>query len=277
MTGFEHLTQHVPQIAEALGALEGGRRVFGPTLDLIGDTLQGYVGASWPLRNIRRVVDAAAAKSAGQPDDAAPALRASVEILRQAAVAEDEVMADYLGGVLASARAGGTDDAVVWTSLIGRMSSAELHVHYTIHAALREAALVLRDALSDLSLGNSPARSVLQFFIPYDGSGGLLHALGEVGAPETRLDAACFGLLREDLLDRVPGCAWGQPEEISQVWPGARDRGIVATPSVFGVSLFLWGHGVGHRGLDAFLDPGLDLTGVSEIAIPTASLCHFTV
>ena len=258
---LDKLAQDAPQLIAALGGLGVARRLFGASLDEIGESLRRVT--AWKLRNVGRVVDAAERKSINQAPDSAPPLRASLAILEQATVAEDAIMADYLGGVLAAARAQGSDEAVVWTALIGRMSSAELRLHYVLYAALREIVVGL-----DLNLGDADDRRKLRFFVPMEGERGLLASAGV--APFLAGGSTVFGTLREGLFDEGLRWAIGDRDAVLKAWPEAPGAGCVLTPSPQGILLFLWGMGAGHLGMNAFRSSVELAAPLDQIRVPTA-------
>ena len=150
-----------PEIMGSLGGLGVGKRVLGPSLDELGESLRRLTERR--LRNVGRVVQKANALSEGQPEEASPNLRAAFSIFQEAMVAEDEVVADYLGGVLASARGEGGDDAVAWTALIARMSSRELRTHYKLYSATRLAGL----GHTEINVLDHPGRERLRSFLSH--------------------------------------------------------------------------------------------------------------
>jgi hypothetical protein len=155
---IERLISEAPKVVGALGGIGVARYLFGASLEEVGEAMRRVT--AWQLRNIGRTVEAADRKTAGQDEAASPAPRASLAILAEASNAEDAVMADYLGGVLASARESGDDDAVTWTAMIGRMSSSELRLHYRLYAALQREALGMR-----VNPGIDAGRNDLRFFV----------------------------------------------------------------------------------------------------------------
>ena len=175
-------------------------------------------------------------------------------------VAEDEVVADYLGGVLASARAEGSDDAVAWTALIARMSSRELQIHYMIYSAVRLEALGHRE----INIMDSPGREQLRAFVPY---AALLEALGVqafVKTPET-----FTGLDRERMFDG--NWHFGRNATFSVTDSSPPEPGLEFAPSLNGLNLFIWGNGLAANGLASFLDD-TPLNPLEGVAVPKAFL-----
>lgn len=109
-------------------------RLLGPTADVMGSQL-----VEWYKRtNVERVARKADAKAHTAPGGSIPP-RVAAEVFDKAQWANDEFVAEYLSGVLASARtADGSDDsAVSWTALVSRMSSTQLRLHYILYSTAR--------------------------------------------------------------------------------------------------------------------------------------------
>lgn len=127
-------------IARASGSNDGPEkarllsRVFGKSADSLGDALGRWT--DYRLRNVGRIVDAADRRSPG--DNAAVAPRIAHRIIEDGSFCDDELMAEYLGGLLATARtpSGRDDRAITWTSLVTQMSVFEIRAHYLIYTEL---------------------------------------------------------------------------------------------------------------------------------------------
>jgi hypothetical protein len=122
------------------------------TLELIGAVVLGNLSSGalkvasapadalaehWKARikaRLDRTSKAAGFASHGRPIEAND--RVAFKALSEAAFNDDELVADYLGGVLAGSTA--DDDAgVAVVALIGRLSALQLKLHYLIYRELR--------------------------------------------------------------------------------------------------------------------------------------------
>ena len=199
------------------------------------------------LRNVRHK---AAAKSGGavvRPPD-----RVAFKALTEAAITDDEVAADYLGGVLA-ASGPENDEATPIIALIGRLSSYQLRFHYIVYRELHR--------LWPLGPG------AVNFYAPslYEAVWvklpGLQSALGEEGQYST-----AFSILeREGLIGS--DYHYGYDTE-------THGYAALVHPTPLGAEFFLAGHGA--REIDANLLVGGDvgeLTFLADVpATPNASL-----
>jgi hypothetical protein len=123
-------------------------RLFGPSVDVLGEALARSV--AYRTRNFGRIARTADAKSLGSRDGIVNA-RVAFVMLEDGSLCNDELMAEYLGGVLAGARtpSGKDDRAVSWIKVITGLSALETRAHYLLY---REWAARLCDH-SDLNVG----------------------------------------------------------------------------------------------------------------------------
>jgi hypothetical protein len=140
-------------LAKAIGSAAGSEsekaatnlfmRVFGPSADEIGEALRRYT--AYKLRNVGKIVESAAAKSSTEPVGGMVNTRVAYVILEEGALCDDDLMANYLGGVLAGGRSrdGRDDRAVAWSRIITGLSSLQIRAHYLLY---REWAVLLHGA-----------------------------------------------------------------------------------------------------------------------------------
>lgn len=123
-------------------------RLLGPSVDAFGAALARSV--EYRTRNFGRIVKSADAKSRASQAGVVPA-RVAFVMLEDGSLCDDELMAEYLGGVLAGARTptGKDDRAVSWIKIIAGLSALEIKAHYLLY---REWADRLH-GLTDMNLG----------------------------------------------------------------------------------------------------------------------------
>lgn len=265
-----HIPENMPWIGlEAALAY----KVFGPSASLVGHQLADLM--RFAEDNVRRAAEATVTKLGArveQPGALSP--RSLLKAFNEAAISDDEVVAEYIGGVLASGRdAEGRDDrAVNWTALIGRLSSDQLRLHYTLYETLRSVASGVVSH-QDLNLGLNSEREELATHVS---AVGLFVALGWLDPEQQflRFTEAFDGLHREGLVDHE--YMFGSADDIRAQFPNlghlsdVNDVGLVWTPSLRGVMLYLWGHGQGRRHFNDFLDAALEtpVHGEYQLAQP---------
>ena len=135
-------------------------KVFGPTLDAIGtDLSKAYA------KGVALLVSKATAKVANADDGQQVNLRVARDVLWNGGLSEDEVCAEYFGGILASARSpDGKSDAVLhFVDTIKSMSSKQLLLHYLIYGALQRRLNADRPDLN-IALGSELAAEEVAIF-----------------------------------------------------------------------------------------------------------------
>ena len=212
-------------------------RLLGPAADEVAEAVARWT--AWRLRNVERVgavANARAGDAAGTVD-----ARLAMKIFEEASYSENEIIAEYLGGVLASSRAEGDPDdrGIAWSSLIGRLSVQQLRLHYMLYDGLRRL-----NVGSEASLATLCAQDI---FISY---ADIWAVLGDAGPVSTATFAdAFYGLARERLVGDQFG--FGPPEHLrtgrhrTRAFP--EPGGLVFHASRPGIALFLWGHGKGDQ------------------------------
>ncbi|PIA66085.1 hypothetical protein [Pseudomonas sediminis] len=111
------------------------QQLFGKTLAEMGDDLNKMYTAN------RDKLLAKAAKKVADPNDGAkPNLRVARDVIWNGAVTDDEVCAEYFGGILAASRSedGRDDSALIYVDCIKALSSKQLHLHFVIYNSLHE-------------------------------------------------------------------------------------------------------------------------------------------
>jgi len=111
------------------------QKVFGPALTEIGEDLKKLYA-----KGRGKLVAAAYRKVPDQDDGKRANLRVTRDVLWNGAFTEDEICAEYFGGILASSRSsdGKDDDAIQFVDVIKSLSSKQLRLHYTLYNSLNK-------------------------------------------------------------------------------------------------------------------------------------------
>jgi hypothetical protein len=121
-------------VATAALAVGGyvGTKLFGAALANMGDDINKLYA-----KGRDRIVEIATRKTSDANDGKTVNLRAARDVLWNGSITDDEVCAEYFGGMLAAARSdGGKDDGVVhYVDTIKAMSARQLELHYVIYSA----------------------------------------------------------------------------------------------------------------------------------------------
>lgn len=127
------------EIVEAAGGAAAAayvlKQLFGPSLDAIGKDIDRRRAVGW-----QKIVDRATAKTPSLEDGKAANMRVARDILWNGAFTDDEICAEYFGGILAACRSedGKDDSAMQFVDCIKGMSSKQLHLHYVIYRSLQD-------------------------------------------------------------------------------------------------------------------------------------------
>ncbi len=111
------------------------QRVLGPVLDEIGQDLAHVYAKGRDL-----IVGAAARKVANLDDGKSANLRVSRDVFWNGAFTDDELSAEYFGGILAASRSedGKDDDVIQFVDVTKSLSSRQIHLHYVIFNRLNK-------------------------------------------------------------------------------------------------------------------------------------------
>lgn len=127
-------TEELALTAGIAGAAYVAQQLFGKTLAEMGDDLNKVYKA-----NRDKLLAKAAAKVDDPNDGAKPNLRVARDVIWNGAVTDDEVCAEYFGGLLAASRSadGKDDSALIYVDCIKALSSKQLHLHFVIYSSLQ--------------------------------------------------------------------------------------------------------------------------------------------
>lgn len=227
-------------IVEALA--RGAGKIASAPLDAAAEALKSRMGKR--LDNTRA---AAEAKAQGRPLNVGD--RIASKALSEATVADDSVISDYLGGVLASSDMSDSGAAIV--ALIGRLSSLQLRLHYILYREIRR----LRSG-SHVNLYESDKASGITLHVPTDE---LMPALGT--SDSDAVGSALAVLWRENLI----GEEWRFSRETDS---DPKSHSARIHPTGLGAEFFLWGHGVRPVHANRLLDATTPLVFLTDV-LPT--------
>ena len=244
----------------AIGSKDIVVKILGPTADYVGAGLK-----EWTERRVNNVgrIFQNAHKKLGDREEEEGSVHPKVlkEIFAEGSFAEDELAAEYFGGVLTSSRTGvpRDDRGAAFARLTAQLTTYQLRSHFFFYHLFK---LIHNGSAHPIS--TTEGRLLLNIFIPLQSYGVALQL-----TPEENFEAIAqhvlFGLSREGLIEDE--FRMGNEELIRQSFPEAEGPGLLITPSALGVELFHWAHGLGHLPIADFLKP--ETTFRSDIKIPT--------
>jgi hypothetical protein len=229
-------------LAKALGAVGSNAeatagnlltRLLGPAVDVFGAALARSV--EYRTRNFGRIAQRADAKSWSRNIGIVPA-RVAFTMLEDGALCDDELMAEYLGGVFAGARTpdGKDDRAVSWIKIIAGLSSLEVKAHFLLY---REWAIRLHGR-TDLNIGDEDSALHAVLDVDLNEFERFLNVDGNMNFEEATTHAIS-GLEAANLLAK-PCC--GPRAQVAQ--DSAFEYVLRTTPTMRGGELYGWAQGL---------------------------------
>jgi len=208
-------------------------RLLGPSADAFGAALAKSVECR--TRNFGRIAHRAAVKSRASNAGIVPA-RVAFVMLEDGSLCDDELMAEYLGGVLAGARTptGKDDRAVSWIKIIAGLSALEIKAHYLLY---REWADRLH-GLTYMNLGMPTTARGAALYVELYEFERFLNTDGNIRTGEATAHAIT-GLQAADLLTDT---ACGPRSDIAQDSPF--EHVLRAAPTMRGCELYGWAQGL---------------------------------
>lgn len=230
--------------------------VCGPTAQYLGGQLATY--SQIGVENVRRVFSRASERLGEKPEGAVPP-RVLKEVLAEGYFCEDEVIASYLGGVLASSKGplSRDDRGVAFCSLISSLSAYQIRTHCIIYSAILQ---VTPESIEH----RSAVREVFRW-LHLHGITVCIEESNYISAMEFS-DRESPDLIGEHSFVGLEkrGLSEGGWRVVHQLHPNDEKRNFrYFYPTTLGIELYLWGLGVGDRGMACFKPEILP-----EISIP---------
>lgn len=253
-------------LGSAIGGAKLVERILGPTADYVGVGLKNWTDKR--IRNTGRIFEKAAEKLGAKINDpGAVPPKVLKEILEEGSYCDDELTAEYFGGVLASSRSGVTRDdrAASYLKLIAELSSYQIRFHFIAYCLFRElfSGSGLRPTFSD-------DLNKMWVFIPYSTLGPAMDFTEDEPAGEIFLHCLS-GLGRHELLETSH---WGSKDHVISInkqrgWSEVEEAGLCICPTQYGIDLWLWAIGAGTISRTSFLDKSLDLPKLPKLPLPS--------
>jgi len=252
--------------AGALTSKDTINKLLGPTADYLGELLQGEVQKR--AENIGRIFQKAAKKLGSKidkPGQVHPKLLKG--LILDGSFCEDELTAEYYGGILASSRTGVSRDdrGATYLEQISRLSTYQVRTHFIIYTVIKK----LFQGTTHVNPGED--RIAMQIYIPHsdyyramafddnDEKGDLIGLC---------MDHSFTGLNASDLALFLYN---GSSDYLSQNFPGLifPKSGFIVQPTPAGLYFYLWATGHGHILLEYLLTADITIEVPEDIKMPT--------
>lgn len=242
-----------------LGSKDLLLKLLGPTADYVGGEVAGFVQKC--NINLDSVFARATKKLGARIDqDGSVSPRILRHILDDGRFCEDELAAEYYGGILAGSReaTGKDDQALPYLSRVREMSVLQIRLHFVFYYELLR---LYAEDRPNLGVSSECNQSGLllphQFMIP-------LFPPEKVGKHYwDMMTHSVVGLSSQKLIETY---RYGPADALKQSFPGADKDGVYMAPSFIGAELFLWALGIeapnGHRFFDV---PLSDVEKIIEV------------
>ncbi|SRR6266404_2886376 len=247
-------------LGTAIGSAKLIERMLGPTADYIGGGVE--VWTKKRVDNVTRIFRHARDKLGEKikVDGAVPP-RVLKEILQEGSFCDDELAAEYFGGVLASSRSqiSRDDRGAAFARLIGRLTTYQIRSHFILYSVVKNAfegqSILINTPEGPGKLTTYLSRSSYAACMDLSANEDVLVIIGH----------ALFGLERENLLNTFISTT---KEDLAKNYGvEVEENGIVFQPSTLGVELFLWAHGRREIPVWEFLYSTTDLGAFPAIEV----------
>lgn len=253
-----------------LGSKDVLVKILGPTADYVGGELRGLVEKC--NINLDRVFQKAARKLGNRlEEDGQVSPRVLKHVIDEARFCEDELAAEYYGGVLASSRnpISRDDRGVTLLAVLKDLSVYQIRFHFLVYSLFNEVFKGESHNLGDVG----ETIDKMSLFVP-------MHVytqamdFGPKEKGHSILSHCLFGLSRHGLI--AQNFHSGNKTFINKHAPKADSDGIIVAPTLLGSELFLWSLGVtGASGLELLrvtVSGGVEGITIPDGAVPVERL-----
>lgn len=235
------------------------QKVLGPTAEYLGEYFRDM--AERRLTNTGRIFDVAERRLGSRINNKGSVHpKVLKEVLESGSYAEEQLAAEYFGGILASSRSevSRDDRGAALAGLVARQTTYQVRLHYLIYTALK----LIYDGNTRYVLSDGTTIDDLYCYIPLES-----YCEAMDFAPEedgnSILGHSLFGLARDGLIDKQ----FAAGMEPHHHWLGiTHEEGLIVTPTAVGAELYMWAHGLGHIWISEFFNP--EVVFKADVGIP---------
>ncbi len=245
-------------------AKDGFGRLLGPALDEVGKAIARYT--EHRLRNVGRIARNANQKVANTAEPGAIPMRVAMRVFEEGSFSDDELVVEYLGGVLASSYTphGRDDRGNTFTALVSRLSTYDLRTHCIVYS---EVIRLLRSSDLNIQKGVDVIQQAT-IFVPFEAYNAAMK-FGDNEDPNNIFSSVIYNLDREKLIAPM---AWGDIEHLAKHFRDVPAQGFVFNPTPFGMTLFLWALGLGHLHANDAFSKDFKMPTISDLETNTEAV-----
>lgn len=219
-----------------LGSKDLLNKILGPSAEYLGAQTKGLIEKC--DINLNNIFEKAAKKLGERINkDGTVSPRILKNIWDEGRFCEDELAAEYFGGILASSRTenGRDDRGLALLATVKCLSVYQLRLHYFLYSLLKK-----KFDGQKLNVGIEDDRRKMLVFIPADVYVKAMEFL-QSEYPDIILTHSMQGLGRENLV--ADEWTKGDKEYLGKIYKEIEKDGLVVMPSSYGIELFLWACG----------------------------------
>ncbi len=227
------------------------KQVLGPTAEYLGQETKGLVEKC--NINISNILTKAYEKITDKNDGKIVNIRAFRDIINEGKMIEDELFAEYFGGLLASSRSddGKDDRSVYYINLIKSLSTYQIKIHFLLYYKLFEE---MKDDFIDIR--QIETRRRLKIYIPE-------HLIRETFKCHSSQDFllathAMSGLSEKSLISKESIFYSAYKNHNFDI------PGIITGPTILGIELFLLANGLKDIGINEITSRNLQMIKLSN-------------
>ena len=248
-------------LAIAAYLTKGGlSKILGPTAEHLGDEIKTFTPKR--IENIGKIFSNAEKKLGNKLDRPGQVpFKVLKTIIDEGSYSDDEIAAEYFGGVLASSKTevNRDDRGARVAKIIDNLSTYQIRSHYLIYSTISE---LFSNSGNSFNLGENRAK--MQLFMSYQDYTNAME-LTQLEWNEGRILGHTFhGLAAEELI--ANNWKFGPQESLNTIVGSVPSAGIVCTPTALGVELLLWAFGHGDKEFDFLLtgDFSTEIKGIPK-------------
>lgn len=233
-----------------LGSKDILTKLLGPTADYIGGEIKGFVDkCNINLDSVLTRAQRKLGKRIDEPGGISP--RVLRHVLDDARFCEDEVAAEYYGGMLAGSReaTGKDDQCLPHLSKVKQMSVYQIRLHFAFYY---EVLRIHKHSKLNLGLGDDCHKAGLllphQFLIS-------LFPPEKISNYWNLMTHSVVGLSSHGLIETY---SYGESAHLKKRFPNAELDGAYMAPNFIGAELFLWALGLEVPNGHAFFEADID-------------------
>jgi len=241
-------------------------KLLGPTLDYFGKEIESF--AKKRAENIGRIFQKAIKKLGSKIDEPGQVHPKILKgIVLDGSFCDDELTAEYYGGILASSRIGVSRDdrGASFLEQVSHLSFYQVRTHFICYTLLK----VLFQG-TQLNPANSDGRNHMQTYLP---DSDYIRSMAFKENNEDSESCRAHSITGLDSHGLLANPYIGDPNYLTQCSPLGTfpESGLLFEPSLFGIELYLWATGNGHLLCESFLNSELSIEVPEGIEIPTKS------